>query len=635
MKKKIALFASGWASQILSQFLTGLSSYLKDKNIDVYMFLCYPSWATSEEERFGEFNILRLPHVEDFDGAIIVSNGLEFNDQIEFLMNKCLEAHTPTVSVGIKKDGLYYVGVDNTLGMRELCEHLIKDHNVKNPMFLAGSKDNADSKLRLDVLKETLKAHDILFKQKDIFYTNWENARTYEYVDKLCKSGKPMPDAFVCANDGVAMNTCMALEDNGYTIPNDIIVTGFDNTDEAVTFSPSIASVNQNYTILGYESGKLLNDIFHNIPRENEITIPCSFFPSESCCISKDAEINELRKKRSRLNYANKGAEILLDRKLNHLERKLLRGTNMNDMRQNLADAITGEYNIEGDSFHILLDPTFEISVYNKEVELIKDGYNPSLLVAFSMENGVVSDIKEIQTRDLIPPHKESKNSRFYIFLPIHDEEKAFGYYVICDCVQKIDSHFFTNYQQRLNIAFERFRQKLSLDELNRQLTKLSRIDPLTHVKNRMSFDERCNELEMEIKSGEIPQFGIAMFDINNLKVINDEFGHDSGDLYIINSCRLICHTFKHSSVFRIGGDEFLAILMNEDLQNWHELVTDANKQMEINAKSFIPEVEKISFASGVAEYNPRKDKSIHDVVKRADAIMYKNKAAMKGGNVR
>lgn len=635
MKKKIAIFASGWASQILSQFLNGLSSYLKDKSIDTYLFLCYPSWATTEEERHGEFNILRLPDIKTFDGAIIVSNGLEFNDQINYLMDKCLENHTPTVSVGIKREGLFYVGVDNTRGMQELCEHIINEHNIKNPFFLAGSKDNADSNLRLEVLKETLKKHKLSFNKKWIFYTNWENSRTYDFVDSLCKSGKKMPDSFVCANDGVAMNTCMALEDNGYTIPNDIIVTGFDNTAEAATFAPSISSVNQNYTILGYESAKLLDDFFHNITRENEIIIPCSFFPSESCCHSKDAEINGLRKKRNRTNYANRVLEILLDRKLNNMERKLLQGKNFEDMRKNLTEAITGENQIEGDSFHILIDPTFEISIYDNSVELITDGYSSKLQVAFSMDKGVISDQKEMNTCDLIPNHTDTNEGRFYIFLPIHNEDKTFGYYVICDCISRIDSHFFANYQQRLNIAFERYRQKLSLDELNRQLTRLSRIDPLTHVKNRMSFDERTNELMMEIKTGANPKFAIAMFDVNNLKTVNDEFGHDSGDLYIINSCRLICHTFKHSSVFRIGGDEFLAILMNEDLLNWHELLSDINTRIKSLEGQFIPEVEKVNFACGITEYDPKKDKTVQDVVKRADTIMYKNKMAMKGGRVR
>jgi GGDEF domain-containing protein len=54
------------------------------------------------------------------------------------------------------------------------------------------------------------------------------------------------------------------------------------------------------------------------------------------------------------------------------------------------------------------------------------------------------------------------------------------------------------------------------------------------------------------------------MFDLNDLKHINDRYGHERGDEYIVNCCRLICQVFKHSPVFRIGGDEFVALLRGE-----------------------------------------------------------------------
>lgn len=66
----------------------------------------------------------------------------------------------------------------------------------------------------------------------------------------------------------------------------------------------------------------------------------------------------------------------------------------------------------------------------------------------------------------------------------------------------------------------------------------------------------------------------MIVFDINNLKIINDTLGHDFGDILIIDSCKLICKVFKRSPVYRIGGDEFVVIL---------EMMT------LINMKSFWP----------------------------------------------
>lgn len=63
------------------------------------------------------------------------------------------------------------------------------------------------------------------------------------------------------------------------------------------------------------------------------------------------------------------------------------------------------------------------------------------------------------------------------------------------------------------------------------------------------------------------------MIDLNYLKLINDNFGHDKGNIAIKKICNIVCVTFKHSPVFRIGGDEFVVILENEDYDNIHTLI--------------------------------------------------------------
>lgn len=631
MKKKIAIFASGWASQILSQYLAGLSESLKGKLVDTYLFMCYPSWATTEQDRHGEFNILRLPHLEDFDAAIVVANGLEFNNEIDFLFKKCREAKIPSISVGIKTAGLYYVGVDNRVGMKELCEHLIVKHKAKDFMFMAGSKDNADSNMRLQVLKESMSEHKLSFNDNNIFYTNWENAKTLDFVDKWCNEGKKLPDAFVCGNDGIAMNVCLSLHEHGYSVPKDTIVTGFDNIYDAKVFDPSISSVNQNYEILGKESGKLLLDLMNGVKRENELEIPSKFIISESCCSSKAGEINTLRRNHCRDSYKMKGEDILLDRKLNYIERMILLGKSYDDIRVNLITALGNEFKYEGDSFHIVLEPSFELSIYNTNVQMRTEGYSSALQIAFSMEKGFISKSDVFASRTLIPDHNPDDNEHLYVFVPIHNEDVSFGYFIMCDCLPRIDGHFLPKYQQRLNIAFERYRQKLSLDELNKRLTEITRIDALTHVKNRMAFESRARELFAEIKTGKNPKFAIAMFDVNNLKKVNDVLGHNAGDTYIVNACRLICHTFAHSPVYRIGGDEFMSILQGADYENRDELIESANKRMEELQNADVSEVEKISIASGIAVYDSKIDDDVQSVFKRADTIMYENKSKMKG----
>ena len=156
--------------------------------------------------------------------------------------------------------------------------------------------------------------------------------------------------------------------------------------------------------------------------------------------------------------------------------------------------------------------------------------------------------------------------------------------------------------------------------------------DALTSVRNMGAFEIYKQMLDDGIKSTERrkPEFAICMFDCNDLKSINDNYGHDKGDLYLKNACSLICNVFTHSPVFRIGGDEFICVLQNDDFRNRIKLLKQFSDRMEeVNAEAEEP-WEKIDVAAGMAVYAPALDSSVQDVFNRADNKMYRNKNRSK-----
>ena len=120
------------------------------------------------------------------------------------------------------------------------------------------------------------------------------------------------------------------------------------------------------------------------------------------------------------------------------------------------------------------------------------------------------------------------------------------------------------------------------------------------------------------------------MFDVNNLKLVNDSYGHDEGDSYLIRACHLICDTFKHSPVYRIGGDEFVAILTGDDYENCDNLIIEMKNKMSPYSNKLPLPNDYISIASGIAAFSPALDNNVQDTFKRADEEMYKNKSKMK-----
>ncbi len=168
------------------------------------------------------------------------------------------------------------------------------------------------------------------------------------------------------------------------------------------------------------------------------------------------------------------------------------------------------------------------------------------------------------------------------------------------------------------------------LDGYISDLNSLAYADALTSVRNKGAYDLFMEQIQKRINEGEDPKFAIAIFDCDDLKHINDTYGHERGDVYLKNSCHLICRVFSKSPVFRLGGDEFAVILQGEDYLNREKLKKYfIEKSAEICA--FVKEPwEKISVAIGLADYSYAEDKDVHNVARRADHLMYEDKHARK-----
>lgn len=164
------------------------------------------------------------------------------------------------------------------------------------------------------------------------------------------------------------------------------------------------------------------------------------------------------------------------------------------------------------------------------------------------------------------------------------------------------------------------------VDDLNKRVY----VDALTSVRNKGAFNEYIGQIQEQIDSGALREVAIGALDCNDLKTINDRFGHDKGDEYLKTACGLICRVFKHSPVFRIGGDEFAVVLQNDDYKNKDALVERFKKEEKEICATAQYDWDYVSVAIGIAEYDPQLDKSIKGTLRRADEYMYEKKRIEK-----
>lgn len=160
-------------------------------------------------------------------------------------------------------------------------------------------------------------------------------------------------------------------------------------------------------------------------------------------------------------------------------------------------------------------------------------------------------------------------------------------------------------------------------------INKLAYTDALTGAMNKMAYKEAVISMEKQMEKG-AAEFAVVVMDINNLKKINDNFGHEFGDMLIRDSASIIQRTFKESTIYRIGGDEFVTILKNDDVKKKAEYLSTFNDEITRFNRNNTKYEQKVQIAIGIAAYDSGEDKSFQTVFRRADSVMYENKMALK-----
>ena len=164
------------------------------------------------------------------------------------------------------------------------------------------------------------------------------------------------------------------------------------------------------------------------------------------------------------------------------------------------------------------------------------------------------------------------------------------------------------------------------VNDLNRKVF----VDALTSVRNKGAFVNYVQALQNRLDAGEKFDFAMGVFDCDNLKQINDQNGHDKGDIYIKAASQLICRVFAHSPVFRIGGDEFAVVLQNEDFNNREDLIRQFEQEKLEQCAAASNKWDEPRVAMGIAVHDPEIDSSVDDTLHRADKAMYENKRVGK-----
>lgn len=629
----IAVLLSGVGLESQNLTIDGiLNSALRDGD-NVYIFTC-DGWRY--ESRFiyekGEYNIYTLPDFAQYDGVIIGADTIHNQEVTEEIMSRIKEANVPCVSINMKLDGAIYVGLENRSGMSAIAEHLIEKHNARKIYYISGPMDNEDAKERLKIYQETMEKYHLEWNEQMIFYGDYTYKSGIRAVKKFMQEDMPMPDAIMAANDAMAVGALMALQEAGYQAPDDILVTGYDNTSIAQLNHPRLTTVRRGEYNAAEMAYKLLMQAIRKEAPPMEYTVCGKPIFSQSCGCDKKhsythAELQEL--------YVKKNIEV--SDNLEMLKCCAAEFTGLetfNDFAECVKEYIkllSPEY------FYLCMCGSIEN--YYDELERMAEGeergrdasaYKDDIWIPIAYEQGQFNSYEGFHKKYLLSPacHKGEKGS-FYLVMPLHHQEYCFGYCVIGNYRPGVESRFLRHFIMSLDNALETVRRQDTMNAMLGRLSKMWLYDELTGVNNRAGFHRFSPRILEEAKKRKL-SIAAVFADMDGLKKVNDLYGHEEGDIYIKTMADILEHNRHHGELLtRYGGDEFV-IIMNgcseEDIQEYiHNIQEDIQHYNVRYAKAY-----KLDASIGYYIELNAENINLESLVELADQNMYQIKREKK-----
>ncbi len=626
--KKLAIFSDGWRKFFNFSWVDGCHQYIAQHQMDaqVYVFNSFGDFSVDEKFNTGEFNIFNLPDLKEFDGVIVDLNNIQIDEVRENILCKLRNSGVPTISLLDDIPGLYYAGIDNYSAMYKIVEHVIKEHGCKEINFVGGPTFNHESKERLRAYKAALADNGIPYEEERVYCKDYTITTGKEGFDYFLNKGN-MPQAFICANDNIAVGLCNVAKEKGYRVPEDLIVTGFDNLDKASYYEPKI-------TTAGFERGEIAQkamELMHRIWNgETDVTATyakVTHIFQDSCGCQSKTTVN--LGKYVEDHIMNEDRDVRMDSAMMELKRELLECQSFGEMSKRLpkhldrlkCDAIYMMVNDEIANCQDYVNATVQGEVPKRIV-----GYPDEMVVAMAYVNGQVVSNMVAKESQLLPGVDVPRKEDIYVFSPLHFRDQEVGYLVFKNCDYMLDSQLIFEILNVLLESMENMYHRLMLSNLNEELSQLYVLDSLTGLYNRMAYNRYA--VPMFNKCMDNHQSLMVMFlDVDRLKYINDTFGHDAGNVAIKTIAIAASGQVPEGSiVIRYGGDEFVALVPNVTEEEAESIIGRVMAHIAKVSNALNLGFDIVASIGYVVASNPKR--SLADYINDADAKMYDVKHA-------
>ena len=640
--KKIAVFTSHVYEQMSGMMQKGLIDAAMKYGVKLIFFASFGDSYSSKS--YGEFSkydegdkvSFDIPNLNDFDGAIKISTSFSriLKDHLKTILSRY---DIPVISIGGNDEDHFNIRCDDRNTFAKVVEHVITHHGCRDIFHLAGDRkpDHYFSEDRFESYKRVLEEHGIPFDEEKVYYgTLWydcgEPALDY-ILDTYKKQGKKLPEAIVCVNDYSAIGLINACKSRGIRVPEDVIVTGFDAVAESTSGFPTVTTARQSFYDMGYQAIVTMLRMIEGEKFEEDLLIEGDILCNQSCgCMEKNVDNIEDFRKAYLKNIENAtaiaqsttnlmisvSATNTLEECFKAISDNAKADTGFRDMLLCLAPG-WDKQRIVDDDFHVTDEEMTVVSGF-------RDG------------GKIDVPVQTFRKKDILPKDMLEDPKPYYIFA-LHHLQYYMGYLIADPDIDNREQKAIQSWFVDLGVILESRRILLDLEQSVNRLGYLYNRDMLTELYNRRGLEEFFKEYFEECVRNSTG-LAVMIFDMDDLKTINDRFGHNEGDYGLKTIAYAMLQASNGDEVCaRSGGDEFVVLAKNytaDKAKGFIEKVCEV-----IGQKVMLDDKEySVHVSAGFHIEFPKAGSSddLHKIfekcLKEADEIMYAEKRAHKVG---
>ncbi len=635
---RIAVIIEEIGQSYQSTILSGINQGAKEFGLNMAAFTSFSGDMNNPRHDMGEFNIFRLSDFKDFDGAILLTNTLSYKPVVSDIIERIKRAGIPAVSIDNDISGFYYIGSDNFSAMRSITEHMIKVHGFTRFAYISGPGGNPESSERLAAFCTVLEENGLEIADDAIYYGDFRSPTGKMAVDHFLEALPELPQAIICANDVMAASAITTLRSHGYSVPDDIAVTGFDNTYNNHNYLVELTSVDRPLELSGLLACQMLYNHLNKIPQDRKLLLNMTPHFTESCGCSHNAlsDVSELKELNFR-NYSNFENVQLYMSVLNRMSTQLLACNSFEDYINTLRRTAL---EIHPDEFYFCLCDNWNIES-SIDTSMTLDGVDNSVPMAYTDEvtipiayvNGRFINCDKIKSKNVFPPPAENgKSGKLYYITPLHFGERCLGYMIIRSTRHELQNIMFETFVINICNSLENMRKLMCLEYAVNRLGNLYVQDTFSGIFNRNGFVHATNDIYHECIEKQ-RSIMLMFIDLDGLKGINDTYGHSTGDKAICCIADVLRESCCSGEIFcRFGGDEFIVFGADYNDEMAEDLTAVIQNNIKhINDSAMYP--FNLSASAGYFIATPKIGEDIFYFVTEADKKMYNEKRKKKHSN--